>query len=165
MNLIHTAYSPGQGYSGRGQDPGGSVPGSNGMAGGSGILNNLDTYIDERVMDYNRYMKGGMEDEWGSDKGVKPNGTQLINKKKKKIKFNKKRKKIKSKNLEIGTKFDRITRNEPKFIGRVQDQERRKGPTRKNPGAWSHNNQILFDRLPSQYPETWAERSQRDVYI
>lgn len=149
IKLLKLSYSPGYGYSDKSEDFLGSTPGDSGVGTGRGPLSHLDTFPRERVTDYKKYLEEGMVDEWGTDKGVKPNGTRLVRKKKKgkKIKNNK--------DLGFIDEFDRETLGEPKMIGRVQKHWRRKSPYDKSTGAWPHQNEILYNKLPSAEPETW----------
>lgn len=134
-----------------------------GIGTGTSPWSRVDLDYRERVMDYDDVIDEGMKDEWGEDKGGKPAGTELRKKKKKSKDKN-------GKDLGYITEFERINRTDPKFIGRVQKHWRRKndyfpGKTPpNNRGAWPHNREI-WPKLPSWEPETWEERTNRDMYL
>lgn len=166
-NAVKTvlAQNPGQGYGGPSHynDWGGMFSeryvGDAGTSPWSRVNNNYR----ERVMPYKSVIDEGMKSEWGEDKGVKPKGTELRRKKKK-------RKRKRNKDLGYITEYERVNRSNPKFIGRVQNHWRRKndyspGKTPvNNRGAWPHYRE-RWPKLPSWEPETWRERTQRDMFL
>lgn len=188
-DLIKESQVPGYGYTDRYQDFIGRTPGDSGVGSGRGLMTNLDTHSRERVIDYDSYMRDSIKEEWGENKGVKPNGTELERKNKKKNskskeekqkEKNKKKRKVlipkgllpklknknkKDKDLGFISKFDRIVRNNPDLGGRRRDPSnwRHKSPFDKTPGAWPHNNQQLFNKLPSGEPQSWDEYQSNSV--
>jgi len=168
IKILKQAQNPGQGYGSWGRtNEGGEVyherqPGS----GGTSPWSRVDNDIRERVQPYKDVQEEGMKDEWGEDHGVKPSGTEL-KKKKRKIRRRKNRKK---KDLGYITEFERINRSDPKFIGRVQKHQRRMNdysPGKTPPGrrgGWANYREI-WPKLPSWEPETWEERTNRDMYL
>lgn len=130
---------------------------------GTSPWSRVDTAYRERVINYKKEIAPGMQEEWGEDKGQKPNGTQLIKKRR--------RKKGKdNKDLGYITEFERINRSEPKFVGRVQKHWRRKndyssGKTPPgNRGAWSHYHE--YDpKIMGTEPTTWSERENQFMFL
>lgn len=169
--LLKKSQAPGYGYGPitRYQDTGDIYherqPDGAGGGGGTAPWSRVNNPYRERVMDYKQVMDEGMKDEWGEDKGAKPKGTQVIKKKKKK-----KTKKKRKNDLGLITEYERINRTDPKFVGRVQKHWRRKndyspGKTPpNNRGGWPHHREI-WPKLPSWEPETWEERTNRDMYL
>ncbi len=157
------AQNPGGGYTDHYQDWIGSIPGDSAIGRGTGPLSHLDTFPRERVTPWNLYFEGPMAEEWGSNKGTKPKGTEL--RRKKNINKKKKNKKKKDKDLGLITEYERVTRTDPQFIGRVQKHFRNKNNSPdKKPGAWPWMKEY-WPKLPSWEPETWNERSKRDMFL
>lgn len=164
--LLQTAQNSLQGYGPRSlTDDGSNSPYSERWVGDGGTSpwSRTDLAYRERVMDYDKIMREGMEDEWGEDMGQKPNGTVLK-------KVRKKKKDKNNKDLGYITEFERITRTNPKFIGRVQRHFRRKNdysPGKTPPGlrgAWPHNREY-YPKFPREEPETWEERTNRTMFL
>lgn len=162
---IITAQNPGQGYGGPSHYNEWADMMSERYVGDSGTSpwSRVNNNYRERVMDYRNVIDEGMRSEWGEDKGVKPSGTQVRKKKKR-------RKRGKKKDLGYITEYERINRSNPKSVGRVQNHWRRKNdysPGRTPPGnrgawPWMREN---WPKLPSWEPETWSERTQRDMFL
>lgn len=167
------AQNPNQGYGYRSHyEDYGDIYHERQVGDGTAPWSRINNDYRERVMDYNKVMDEGMKDEWGEDKGAKPMGTDIVKKKKKKKRKNTKRKNTKREIGDLGyvTEYERINRTNPKFIGRVQKHFRRKNdpsPGRTpvgNRGAWPHNREI-WTKLPREEPETWEERTNRDMFL
>lgn len=166
--LCKMAQNPNQGYGYRSHyDESGEIYHERQVGDGTSPWSRINNDYRERVMDYHKVMDEGMKDEWGEDKGAKPMGTNVVKKKKKKRSKNTKRE---DSDLGYITEYERINRTNPKFIGRVQKHFRRKNdpsPGRtpvNNRGAWPHNREI-WPKLPREEPETWEERTNRDMFL
>lgn len=146
--MIKECQTSGRGYGDPFRDWQGRYPGSGGIGQGKGLLTNLD--LMERKLDWNRDMEKDMVQEYGEDKGVKPSGTQVVVKKKLIKNKDKKNKKKKYKYVK-----ERITRSNPKFLGRYQKHFRRKSPQDKSFGAWPQMRDEPI--LPRYQPTTWDE--------
>jgi hypothetical protein len=147
--LIKESQTSGKGYGDYWRDWSGRYPGGGGIGQGKGLLTNLD--LMERMMIWDRDMEPDMVEEYGQDKGAKPSGTEIRYKRIKKYPKHKcKNKKCKPKTEVIK---ERITRSNPKFLGRYQKHFRRKSPQDTSFGAWPHMRDEPI--LPSWQPTSW----------
>lgn len=140
-------------------------------------LGNLDLDMAERVQPYSRHQMDS-DQEWGTHKGDKANGSDFVKVKKlcpichgkkkvtKKVEgdgegeidhvVKKKCKRCHGKGYIIKKKRYSVTN--PEIEGRVKQQGRYNGD---NQAYWPHNRDVY--RLPSEQPTSWEEYSQKPM--
>lgn len=168
-NMIVESQTPGRGYTDMFSDIG-AYPGGSGIGSVTSPGSRVDTYPRERVQNYKTLLEPGMIQEWGKDEGAKPNGTIL---RKKKTKKKKGKGKKKRKDLGYITEIERITRSNPRLLGRVQkhwrrknDYSRGKSPYKNDPGAWPHSRPGgVWPKLPSWEPSSYEEQTNRYMML
>lgn len=138
----------------------------------SGPLSHLDLDMAERVQPWAKH-EIDRQQEWGSHKGNKPDGSDFLKVKKickkckgrkyiaKKIRKNNVIKMVKSKCKTckgfgyVYYKY-RFTKTNPEIEGRLKQQYRYDGK-----GYWPHNRDVV--RTPAEQPISWEEYSQKPM--